>query len=87
MSAVDAVRQFNRMYTRRLGLLERGLLDSELSLTEVRVLYELAHGHARCARDLCERLGIDPGYASRILAGFARKDRPKQRPTDAVSSS
>jgi DNA-binding MarR family transcriptional regulator/predicted N-acetyltransferase YhbS len=69
--AVDAVRRFNRIYTRRLGLLERGLLDSDLSLTEVRMLYELAQG-ATSARVLCDRLGIDAGYASRMLAGFVR---------------
>ncbi|HEU4748248.1 MAG TPA: hypothetical protein VFS56_07075, partial [Gemmatimonadaceae bacterium] len=40
---VDAIRAFNRFYTKKAGLLQRGLLDSPYSLTEVRVLYELAH--------------------------------------------
>jgi DNA-binding MarR family transcriptional regulator/predicted N-acetyltransferase YhbS len=78
--AVDAVRRFNRVYTRRLGLLERGLLESDLSLTEVRMLYELAQG-ATNARALCDRLGIDPGYASRILAGFARNKLVTKTPS------
>lgn len=78
--AVDTVRRFNRVYTRRLGLLERGLLDSELSLTEVRVLYELAQG-ATSARALCDRLGIDAGYASRILAGFTRRKLVTRTPS------
>jgi DNA-binding MarR family transcriptional regulator/GNAT superfamily N-acetyltransferase len=77
---VDAVRRFNRIYTRRLGLLERGLLDSDLSLTEVRMLYELAQG-ATSASMLCERLGIDAGYASRILAGFARRKLVTKTPS------
>ena len=84
-SAVEAVRHFNRLYTRQLGLLDRGLLASEYSLTEVRILYELAHRDAICARELCVRLGIDAGYTSRILAAFARRRliRRQPSPTDA----
>ena len=81
MLAVDAVRRFNRIYTRQLGLLDHRHLGSELSLTEVRVLYELANGDATCARELCERLGIDAGYASRILAGFARRRLLRKQPS------
>lgn len=80
MTDVDTVRAFNRLYTRRLGLLERAHLESDLSLTEVRMLYELAHG-ASCARELRDRLGIDAGYASRILAGFARRRLVSKAPS------
>ena len=59
---VSAVRQFNRFYTRRIGVLQGGLLKSPYSLTEVRVMYELAHGPGlwrgwRSARDVQRALG------------------------------
>lgn len=64
---VDAIRAFNRFYTKKAGLLQRGLLESPYSLSEVRVLYELAHRKDLSATDLTDSLGIDPGYLSRIL--------------------
>jgi DNA-binding MarR family transcriptional regulator/N-acetylglutamate synthase-like GNAT family acetyltransferase len=72
-SRVAAVRSFNRFYTRLIGLLDDGYLDSSFSLTEVRVLYELAGRESITASELCGILGLDPGYLSRILAGFQRK--------------
>lgn len=69
---VDAVRAFNRFYTRKAGLLQQGLLDSPYSLTEVRVLYELAHRKDLTATDLTASLGIDPGYLSRLLGSFEK---------------
>jgi DNA-binding MarR family transcriptional regulator/GNAT superfamily N-acetyltransferase len=64
---VAAVRRFNRFYTRQMGLLEDGLLHSPFSLTEVRVLYEIAHRTAPTAGAIGQELGLDPGYLSRIL--------------------
>jgi DNA-binding MarR family transcriptional regulator/N-acetylglutamate synthase-like GNAT family acetyltransferase len=67
------LRAFNRFYTRQIGVLRKGLLDSPLSLTQVRVLYELSVRSDVLASELTRELGLDPGYLSRLLAGFRRK--------------
>lgn len=67
---IETIRAFNRFYTRRIGVLREGLSQSRFSLTEARVLYELAQGGAAEATGLAEALELDAGYLSRILKRF-----------------
>jgi DNA-binding MarR family transcriptional regulator/N-acetylglutamate synthase-like GNAT family acetyltransferase len=69
---VEAVRDFNRFYTRQIGLLREGLLETKYSLTEARVLYEMGKRPALRPTDLIRELGLDPGYLSRMLKNFER---------------
>ncbi|MFW6079944.1 MAG: bifunctional helix-turn-helix transcriptional regulator/GNAT family N-acetyltransferase [Gemmatimonadota bacterium] len=75
---VEAVRRFNRFYTRQIGLLEEGLLESPFTLTEARVIYELAHHERTTATHLARELDLDAGYLSRILRAFRKRGLVEQ---------
>ncbi|MEE6258910.1 bifunctional helix-turn-helix transcriptional regulator/GNAT family N-acetyltransferase [Plantactinospora sonchi] len=74
VSQVSAVRDFNRFYTRVIGVLDEGLLHTSYSLTEARVIFELARRGPTEVPDLRRDLALDPGYLSRILARFTADD-------------
>jgi DNA-binding MarR family transcriptional regulator/N-acetylglutamate synthase-like GNAT family acetyltransferase len=82
---ISEVRAFNRFYTRQLGVLGQRLLESPFSLSEARVLYELAHRDGAAAKEIGTELDLDPGYLSRIVQKFAddglisRKPLPEDR--------
>jgi DNA-binding MarR family transcriptional regulator/GNAT superfamily N-acetyltransferase len=70
---VDAVRRFNRFYTRRVGALRAGLLGSEYPLPEARLLYEIGHRRECTASELAADLDLDAGYLSRLLQSLKRR--------------
>ena len=77
------VRQFNRFYTRTIGVLGNGLLGCGYSLSELRVLYEIANGQDMMAADLVRILGMDFGYVSRILAMFEKRGFLKRQRSES----
>jgi DNA-binding MarR family transcriptional regulator/N-acetylglutamate synthase-like GNAT family acetyltransferase len=70
---IDAVRRFNRFYTRKIGVLQERLLRSPFSLAEARVVYELGQRTRSTASDLSRELTLDAGYLSRLLAGLEER--------------
>jgi len=78
---VQLIRRFNRFYTRQIGVLQEHLLDSQFSLTEVRVLYEIAYREHATAKDVCRDLGLDRGYVSRMLQNFEEHGWIKATPS------
>ncbi|GHO46243.1 bifunctional helix-turn-helix transcriptional regulator/GNAT family N-acetyltransferase [Ktedonospora formicarum] len=71
---IRAVRHFNRLFTRRIGVLREGLLNSSYSLTEARIIFELGQRRDLTAADLGRELGLDAGYMSRILARLEQQE-------------
>jgi len=81
LERVEAVRWFTRFYTRKIGVLHEGLLDSPFSLAEGRVVYELAHHQTTTASELAAELDLDQGYLSRILKRLEKRGYVLRRPS------
>jgi DNA-binding MarR family transcriptional regulator/GNAT superfamily N-acetyltransferase len=79
---IGDVRRFNRFYTSQIGVLHEGLVRSPYSLTEVRVLWELAHRDRPTAAEIGKELGLDAGYLSRILRGFQQRGLVATEPSE-----
>jgi DNA-binding MarR family transcriptional regulator/predicted N-acetyltransferase YhbS len=82
LQRVESVRRFNRFYTWQLGLLQEGLLRSPFTLTEARIVYELAQHEQTTATHLGQELGLDAGYLSRILRGFTKGGLIEKEPSE-----
>src|SRR6185369_2077243 len=82
---VSAMRDFNRFYTARLGLLRKRHLDGEFSLTEARMLYEIWANPRLTASNLRGILGLDAGYISRLLASLTKRKLVRQTVSKADS--
>ncbi|OAJ48753.1 bifunctional helix-turn-helix transcriptional regulator/GNAT family N-acetyltransferase [Pseudomonas marginalis] len=67
------VRGFNRFYTQQIGVLQEHLLQSDYSLTEIRVMYELSSRGDLTSADLCHMLSLDAGYLSRLVGGLEKR--------------
>ena len=70
---IDAVRRFNRFYTRQIGALRKGFLGTPFSLPEARVLYEIGKGEDPTASEIATALDLDQGYLSRVLRQFEKQ--------------
>jgi DNA-binding MarR family transcriptional regulator/GNAT superfamily N-acetyltransferase len=70
---IAAVRRFNRFYTRQIGVLRKTFLDSPYSLTEARILYEIANDRSTTASEIGRKLDLDAGYLSRALRTFEKR--------------
>ena len=84
---VANIRAFNRFYTRVLGLLDKHILNSQYTLPEVRILYELATNENLTASDLIETLHIDKGYLSRIILDLRLKNLVQSKRSDRDARS
>src|ERR1700676_481558 len=77
---ISAFLAFSRFYTGKLGVLDQRLLKSPFSLSEARVLYELANRKYPSAKEIGAELGLDPGYLSRIVQKFDEDGRIIRKP-------
>jgi DNA-binding MarR family transcriptional regulator/GNAT superfamily N-acetyltransferase len=82
-SAIEAVRRFNRFYTRRIGVLEESLLGSGLTLSEGRVVFELGRRGEWTASGMVAELGLDAGYVSRLLGALEKRRLVARRPSQS----
>ncbi len=69
---VKKIREFNRFYTKKIGLLKKKFLGSDFSLVQARIIFELSRSGDIVAKDLAGELDLDPAYLSKILKKFEK---------------
>ena len=82
---ISDIRRFNRFYTQKIGLLNRGILKTRYPLTQARIIFDLAQQEFTTATELINNLGIDPGYLSRILKKFEHERLIKKARSESDS--
>lgn len=82
LEKIEAARHFNRFYTKQIGVLNEGLLESPFSLSEARVIYELANRERATATEIGTELGLDAGYLSRTLRDFEKRKLIRRKPSE-----
>ncbi len=82
LGRIEAIRRFNRFYTRQLGILKEGYLRTEYTLSETRLIYELAHHERATASHLGQEMGLDLGYLSRLLASLEERKLIRRRTSE-----
>jgi DNA-binding MarR family transcriptional regulator/N-acetylglutamate synthase-like GNAT family acetyltransferase len=89
MAHADALREFNRFYTRRIDVLRHDYLGSPFALPEARLVFEIGRTPGISAGTLGRDLAIDLGYLSRVLQGLKRRGyvQAKRTPEDARRSA
>ena len=83
MDNIDKVRRFNRFYTRQMAFFSRDYVRSGLSVTEIRILREIAEGGVHTAREISRDLEVDEGYLSRVIRNFVSEGWLVQKRSDA----
>lgn len=83
METADRIREFNRTWTEVLGLLEQGLLETEHSLAEARVIFELAQRDDWQRLELRNRLGMDASFLTRVITRLEGDGLVSSRPSDS----
>ena len=73
-NTTSEIRSFNRFYTSHLDILNQSYLNSNYTLTEVRIIHEISEAEQITAQEICEILNLDKGYVSRILKHFLKDD-------------
>jgi DNA-binding MarR family transcriptional regulator/GNAT superfamily N-acetyltransferase len=77
----EAVRRFNRFYTRRIGVLDESLLGSGLTLSQGRIVFELGRRKECTAGEIAAELRLDAGYLSRLLASLEKLKLLARKPS------